>query len=97
MKSGERAVDIPNMIYGTAWKEDATEDLVCAAINVGFKGIDTANQRRHYNESPVGSAISQMLRSGAKREELFMQTKYTYAEGQDHRMPYDVRTDYSTL
>ena len=81
------------MIYGTAWKEGATEDLVCTAIEMGFRGIDTANQRRHYNEAAVGSAISKALKSGIKREEIFIQTKYTYPSGQDHRLPYDIRAD----
>jgi diketogulonate reductase-like aldo/keto reductase len=82
MGADERTKDIPNMIYGTAWKEDATENLVCAAIEAGFRGIDTANQGCHYNEEAVGSAISKMLGSGTKREEFFIQTKYTYAGGQ---------------
>ncbi len=96
MNSGERTRDVPEIIYGTAWKEDATEELVCAAIEMGFRGIDTANQRRHYNEAAAGSAISKMLKSGINREELFIQTKYTYANGQDHRIPYDIRADFST-
>jgi len=90
------AKNIPNFIYGTAWKEEKTEDLVCTAIELGFRGIDTANQRRHYNEEAVGSAISKMLKKGIKREELFIQTKYTYANGQDHRIPYDINADYRT-
>jgi diketogulonate reductase-like aldo/keto reductase len=96
MNSGERTRDVPEIIYGTAWKEDATEELVCAAIEMGFRGIDTANQRRHYNEAAAGSAISKMLKSGINREELFIQTKYTYANGQDHRIPYDIRADFGT-
>lgn len=96
MEPDERAKNIPEMIYGTAWKEDATEDLVCTAIEMGFRGIDTANQRRHYNEAAVGSAISKVLKSGARREDFFIQTKYTYASGQDHRTPYDIRADYGT-
>ena len=93
MEPDERAKNIPKMIYGTAWKEDATEDLVCTAIEMGFRGIDTANQRRHYNEAAVGSAISKALKSGARREDFFIQTKYTYASGQDHRTPYDIHAD----
>jgi diketogulonate reductase-like aldo/keto reductase len=96
MKSDERTRDIPKMIYGTAWKEDATENHVCTAIQMGFRGIDTANQRRHYNEAAVGSAIFEVLKSCAKRKDFFIQTKYTYASGQDHRMPYDIRADYGT-
>ncbi len=30
------------------------------------------------------------------REELFLQTKFTYADGQDHRLPYDPSADLST-
>jgi len=36
--------------YGTAWKEDATESVVVGALRAGFSGIDTANQRKHYDE-----------------------------------------------
>jgi diketogulonate reductase-like aldo/keto reductase len=96
MKMNKRIINIPKLIYGTAWKEDATEDLVRTAIGLGFRGIDTANQRRHYNEAAVGSAICKALKGGIKREELFIQTKYTYANGQDHRIPYDIRADYGT-
>jgi len=96
MELNKRARNIPNFIYGTAWKEDLTEDLVCTAIGIGFRGINTANQRRHYNEAAVGSAISKVLKNGIKREELFIQTKYTYANGQDHRIPYDIHADYRT-
>lgn len=96
MELNKRAKNIPNFIYGTAWKEDNTEDLVCTAIEIGFRGIDTANQRRHYNEAAVGSAISKVLNNGIKREELFIQSKYTYANGQDHRIPYDINADYRT-
>jgi len=89
-------IKIPKLIYGTAWKEDATEDLVSTAIDLGFRGIDTANQRRHYNEAAVGRALSKMLKKGLNRKELFIQTKFTYADGQDHRIPYDLNADYST-
>lgn len=71
-------------IYGTAWKENDTERLTRLAIEAGFRAIDTANQRRHYFEAGVGAAIAAVPRS-----ELFLQTKFTYAAGQDHRLPYD--------
>ena len=87
---------IPKILYGTAWKEDATENLVSTAIKIGFRGIDTANQRRHYHEAAVGNAVSHALKNGMKREELFIQTKYTYAHVQDHRIPYDVHANYKT-
>lgn len=73
-------------MYGTAWKEAATAPLVGLALGYGFRAIDTANQRKHYFEEAVGAAIAG---SGLKREELFLQTKFTHPGGQDHRLPYD--------
>ena len=56
----------------------------------GFRGIDTANQRRHYHEAAVGQAVAAVLESGLlTREDLFLQTKFTFQGGQDHRLPYD--------
>jgi diketogulonate reductase-like aldo/keto reductase len=76
----------PTFLYGTAWKEERTEALVLRALAAGFRAIDTANQRKHYVEAAVGSALRQ---SGVPREQLFLQTKFTYARGQDQRLPYD--------
>ncbi|MHB8604650.1 MAG: aldo/keto reductase family protein [Thermoplasmatota archaeon] len=81
---------IPPLLYGTAWKEDRTEALVGAALAAGFRGIDTANQRKHYHEAAVGAALARAFASGlVTRDELFLQTKFTYMRGQDHRLPYD--------
>jgi diketogulonate reductase-like aldo/keto reductase len=80
----------PTMMYGTAWKEAETERLTRMAIEVGFRAIDTANQRKHYFEAGVGEALKQAYSAGrVRRAELFLQTKFTYARGQDHRLPYD--------
>ena len=88
---------IPRFIYGTAWKEDRTEGLARSALEAGFRAIDTANQRRHYVEAAVGVATSSWLRDGGHaRGELFLQTKFTYARGQDHRLPYDPNASYET-
>ncbi len=92
-----RGVTIPTFIYGTAWKEDQSEVLTQLAIESGFLGIDTANQRRHYNEAGVGQAVQKKLAENKlKREDLFLQTKFTYSASQDHRLPYDPDADYST-
>src|SRR5215212_4087815 len=88
---------IPSFLYGTAWKEDATERLARLAIENGFRGIDTANQRRHYFEAEVGAAVAGAIRDGiVRREELFLQTKFTYRDSQDHRLPYDPNADLTT-
>ena len=88
-----QGVRVPRFLYGTAWKEERTEDAVALALAEGFRGIDTANQRRHYNEPGVGAALR---KSGIAREDVFLQTKYTYVESQDSRLPYDPRADYPT-
>lgn len=80
----------PAFLYGTAWKEDRTATRTEAALRAGFRGIDTANQRRHYFEAGVGAGLAAACRDGvATRAELFLQTKFTYQRGQDHRLPYD--------
>jgi diketogulonate reductase-like aldo/keto reductase len=83
-------VRVPRFLYGTAWKEEQTERLVGLALRQGFRGIDTANQRRHYHEAAVGQALAAAVAGGlVTREDLFLQTKFTFRGGQDHRLPYD--------
>jgi diketogulonate reductase-like aldo/keto reductase len=85
------------LIYGTAWKEEQTERLTRLAIEAGFRAIDTANQRRHYFEAGVGAAVAGAIRDGiVSRDDLFLQTKFTSAGGQDQRLPYDPRADMAT-
>ncbi|HYC60888.1 MAG TPA: aldo/keto reductase [Thermoanaerobaculia bacterium] len=87
----------PTFLYGTAWKEDETERLTRLAIDAGFRGIDSANQRKHYFEAGVGAAIASAIAERVvRRDDLFVQTKFTYRRGQDHRLPYDPRADYAT-
>jgi diketogulonate reductase-like aldo/keto reductase len=114
-------IHVPRFFYGTAWKEEDTQRLTELALQHGFRGIDTANQRRHYHEAAVGQAIRSALppplggegpgvrgrterasldavsspgREGTglrrlTRDDLFLQTKFTSRQGQDHRLPYD--------
>jgi diketogulonate reductase-like aldo/keto reductase len=83
-------VRVPRFLYGTAWKEDETARLTELALRQGFRGIDTANQRKHYHEAAVGQGIAAVLKEKlARRDELFLQTKFTFQDGQDHRLPYD--------
>jgi diketogulonate reductase-like aldo/keto reductase len=88
---------VPTLVYGTAWKEDDTERLTLQALGVGYRGIDTANQRKHYHEAGVGAAIAKAIASGTvRRDDLFVQTKFTSVRGQDHRLPYDAAADPAT-
>jgi len=92
----DNSEEFPSFIYGTAWKEDATAELVNMAVYNGFSGIDTANQPRHYQEHLVGEALLKLSGEGIKREELFLQSKFTPADGHDHRIPYDPSADLTT-
>lgn len=88
---------VPTFFYGTAWKEEQTAALTAQALEVGFRAIDTANQRKHYFEAGVGSAVAAALQRGdLSRSALFLQTKFTYARGQDQRIPYDPAAPYRT-
>ena len=81
---------VPSFLYGTAWKEDRTAALTELALRIGFRAIDTANQRKHYFEAAVGEGLSAAYRDGVvTRADLFLQTKFTYQRGQDDRLPYD--------
>ena len=89
-------VPIPPFMYGTAWKKESTARLVRTAVDAGFTAIDTANQLIHYDEAAVGDALLALAGSGITRERLFLQTKFTPVNGQDHRTPYDVKATVTT-
>jgi diketogulonate reductase-like aldo/keto reductase len=89
-------VPLPSFMYGTAWKKDATTQLVQLAVAAGFRAIDTANQLIHYQEALVGEALQALAKQGIARETLFLQTKFTPTNGQDHRTPYDASADLTT-
>ncbi|KAI0081940.1 Aldo/keto reductase [Panus rudis PR-1116 ss-1] len=95
------------IIYGTAWKKERTTALVISAILNGFRAIDTACQPKHYREDLVGEALQTVQeKHGIKREDMFIQTKFTPLGGQDTTkpLPYDpnsrletqVRTSFQT-
>ena len=75
-------VRVPSFLYGTAWKEQDTQRLTELALRQGFRGIDTANQRRHYDEAAVGRAVAASVEGGLlARKDLFLQTKFTSGRG----------------
>ena len=96
MLTAYNQVTIPSFMYGTAWKKEATTRLVQEAVAAGFTAIDTANQLIHYQEALVGEALVELAKQGTPRDRLFLQTKFTSANGQDHRTPYDVQADLTT-
>jgi diketogulonate reductase-like aldo/keto reductase len=87
--------DIPRILYGTAWKKELTAGFVDQALQLGFRGIDTACQPRHYHEPGVGAGVAAFLqrqgRDGLDRSALYLQTKFTPLPGQDpNDVPYAV-------
>jgi diketogulonate reductase-like aldo/keto reductase len=83
-------VNMPCLIYGTAWKKADTADLVEQALLAGFRGIDTACQPKHYDEALVGVVLQRVMHQGIPRDHLYLQTKFTSLSGQDPaRVPYD--------
>lgn len=67
---------MPPLLYGTAWKAEATTALVLQALASGFRGLDVAGQPKHYREDLVGEAVLHAARDlGIPREALWIQTK----------------------
>ncbi|KAJ2971343.1 hypothetical protein NQ176_g7736 [Zarea fungicola] len=103
--NGASRTRMPKLVYGTAWKKDATANLVYMALKAGFRGIDTAAQPKHYHEQGVAAGFKQALTEGiVKREDVFVshdalhlgssgpwdiQTKFTPPAGQNQYAPYD--------
>ena len=85
LRPAPRGASMPQLIYGTAWKKNATETLARRAMRAGFVGFDTACQPKHYDEAALGAALE-----GVSREHLWVQTKFTPPGGHDERVPYDL-------
>ena len=85
-----QSIEMPKIIYGTAWKKEKTTALVVQAVKEGYKAIDTACQPKHYAEALVGEALRELDGMGIKRDTLFIQTKFTPLSGQaPNSIPYD--------
>lgn len=84
----------PHLIYGTAWKKDRTTELVLKAWLAGFRAFDTACQPNHYREDGVGDALTELRRVGVRRDDFYLQTKFTPVHGQDPQtIPYDPKAE----
>jgi len=82
---------LPAFVYGTAWKKEATADLVYQALCSGFTAIDTAAQPKHYREDLVAAGVGRAIKEGrVQRSDVYLQTKFTPVSGQDpSNVPYD--------
>ena len=89
-----RGIDMPRMIYGTAWKRDRTKDLVIEAVKAGFRGIDAAAKPKNYNEKLAGAGLVELIDQGyITREQLFIQTKFSPMSKEDAETfgcPYNI-------
>ena len=89
-------IHLPPTIYGTAWNKERTAALVEQALTLGFRGIDTAGQPKHYDEAGVGLGLAQAVKGGINRKDIYLQTKFTPVDGQDpQRIPYDPKASLS--
>jgi hypothetical protein len=80
-------IRIPPIIYGTAWKKDATERLVRLAIRNGFRGIDTACQPKDW-PAAISTCKPNSPRSPAKtRSECPMIPRQRYRTRWQSRSP----------
>jgi diketogulonate reductase-like aldo/keto reductase len=85
-------IQMPRILYGTAWKKERTAELVAQALEAGFRGFDTACQPKHYDERLVGVGLSHSKALEIPRNELYLQTKYTPLSSQDpNKLPYDAK------
>ena len=83
----------PQLVYGTAWKEDATEEHTLHALRHGFVAIDTANQPKHYNEAMAARA--HRIAEEWYRKPMWIQTKFTHVSGHS-TIPYSVEDGVTT-
>jgi diketogulonate reductase-like aldo/keto reductase len=73
MTTPEDTAAMPPMMYGTAWKKERTAGLVYEAIKAGFRGIDTAAMKKHYDEAGTGEGIRRAISEGlVSRKDLFV-------------------------
>lgn len=64
---------VPSIIYGTAFKDEETDELVQAALRTGFRAIDTSGNKPQYREKLVGDGIHAAIDLGVvNRQELYV-------------------------
>lgn len=76
-----QANPVPLLIYGAAFKEGRTAELVQEALENGFTGLDSANYPTAYDEPLTGDGIEASLKTGIKREDLFVRKLLASSRG----------------
>lgn len=65
-------LNVPFLLYGTAWKEGDTAKLTQEAFEHGFTGVDTANYPTAYEEPLTGDGLATIIQAGVHRSDLFV-------------------------
>jgi len=81
-----QGVRVPRFLYGTAWKEHRTEMLTLLALEVGFRGIDTANSASTTSRPGSGRRSRP---PGSRAMSCSCRPSSPMCVGKDHRLPYD--------
>jgi len=68
-----------SVVYGTAWKKDATTTLVQHALASGYRALDTAAQPRHYREDLVGEGVRAAIAQGLVTRNQIKVGRFPYA------------------
>lgn len=83
--------ELPRLLYGTAWKKNATAALLVQALELGYPGFDTANQKAHYEEALVGQGLLEANLA------VYSQTKFSFQEFQyDGNLPFTGNASVTT-
>ncbi|KAF2247759.1 Aldo/keto reductase [Trematosphaeria pertusa] len=84
----------PRLIYGSSIREHRKPADIRAAFQKGYRGLDTTSTRRFHDEELDGQALRELLASDSpqfslKREDIWVQTKFSIAFDQSDPWPYD--------
>ena len=83
-------VAVPGFLYGTAWKEDAPRPHRTRAPEQGSAASTRPTSAGTTSRPASASGLAAAYRAGWSRATTcFLQTKFTFRHGQDHRLPYD--------
>jgi diketogulonate reductase-like aldo/keto reductase len=87
---------IPPILYGTVRRDGKALPDVDAALELGYRGLDTASSRRFHQEPEDGKALHEFLDAnggGASLEGIFIQSKFGAPPGHVEPLLYDLGDD----
>ncbi|KAJ2902101.1 hypothetical protein MKZ38_001010 [Zalerion maritima] len=87
---------VPPILYGTAVRDGKPRPDVVAALEAGYRAIDSANSRLFHREDEDGQAVSTFVANNTdsvSRDAIFIQSKYAPPTEQAEPWPYDMADD----